>query len=158
MQLIIKHFSELSPSELYRIMQARVSVFVVEQNCPYQELDGKDVDALHVWYEEGGEICAYLRVLAEGVSYPGAASVGRVLTLRRGEGLGAKLMQEGVRLARERYGARKIRIGAQLYAKGFYEKAGFVQDSEPYDEDGIPHIEMLLCEKTEQRCTQGGNE
>jgi len=118
MDLKIKHFSELTAEELYRLIQARVAVFVVEQTCPYQELDGKDLDALHVWFEEGGEICAYVRVLDKGVSYPDAASIGRVITLRRGTGLGKQIMLEGIRLAQERYGAYRIRIGAQVYAKG----------------------------------------
>ena len=142
MTLKIKHFSELTAAELYRIIQARVAVFVVEQTCPYQELDGKDTDALHVWFEEDGEVCAYIRVLDKGVSYADAASIGRVITLRRGTGLGARIMREGIRLAKERYGADRIRIGAQLYAKGFYEKCGFVQSGGEYDEDGITHIEM----------------
>ena len=143
MTLNIKHFSELTPQELYRLIQARIAVFVVEQDCPYQELDDKDLDALHVWYEEDGEICAYIRVLDKGVSYPDAASIGRVITIRRGVGLGVKLMREGIRLAEERYSADRIRIGAQVYAKGFYGKCGFVQCSGEYDEDGIPHIEMV---------------
>lgn len=143
MQLYIKHFSQLTPQELYRLIQARISIFVVEQTCPYQELDGKDLNALHVWYEENGEVCAYVRVLDKGVSYPDAASIGRVITVRRGVGLGAAIMREGIRLAREYYHADRIRIGAQLYAKGFYEKCGFSQSSGEYDEDGIVHIEMV---------------
>ncbi len=143
MQLIIKHFSELSAEQLYKIVQARIAVFVVEQTCPYQELDGKDLNALHVWYEEDGEVLAYIRVLDKGVSYPDAASIGRVITVRRGAGLGLQLMREGIRLAREHYKAARIRIGAQLYAKGFYEKCGFAQSSGEYDEDGITHIEMV---------------
>lgn len=142
MKLILKHFSELDASELYRIIQARIAVFVVEQDCPYQELDNKDINAWHLWYEDKEGIAAYARLLNKGVSYPDACSIGRVITIKRGTGLGLKLMQEAVRLVREKYGCKRIRIGAQLYAKGFYEKAGFVQSGNEYPEDGIVHIEM----------------
>lgn len=142
MKLILKHFSELTPSELYKIIQARIAVFVVEQECAYQELDGKDLDAWHLWYEDEDGVSAYVRLLDKGVSYPDACSIGRVITVKRGTGLGLKIMLEAVRLVREKYGCKRIRIGAQRYAKGFYEKAGFIQSGGEYLEDGIIHIEM----------------
>lgn len=142
MELVVKGFAELSNEDLYEIMQLRVSVFVVEQACPYQELDGKDQGALHVYYRDGEGVQAYLRILKPGVSFQEAA-LGRVLTRQRGTGLGGQILREGIRLAGERFHARALRIEAQTYAKGFYEKAGFRQVSEEFLEDGIPHIQML---------------
>lgn len=144
MTLHIKHFTELTSDELYRIIRARVAVFVVEQNCPYQELDNKDLVAWHVWFEDESGVAAYCRVLDKGVSYPDEGSIGRVITVKRGAGLGYKVMMEGIRVAEEKFGQTRLRIGAQQYAQGFYEKCGFVRVSEqPYLEDGIPHIEMV---------------
>ena len=143
MELITKHFSELSTEELYDILKARVDVFVVEQECPYPEIDGKDKDAYHIFLRDENGIAAYLRVLKSGVSFPEPA-LGRILTTRRGEGLGARIVNEGIRFAEATLGAEKIRIEAQVYAKGFYEKLGFRQCSEPFMDDGIEHIEMLL--------------
>ena len=143
MNLIVKKFDELTPYELYKILQARVAVFVVEQNCPYQELDGKDINAYHMWLEDNGEIKACLRILDKGISYE-EASVGRVITTERGKGYGEKILRAGVEFAQKTYHADKIKIGAQLYAKKFYEKVGFRQISDTYLEDGIMHIHMLL--------------
>ena len=142
MELITRHFGELSPEELYDILKARVDVFVVEQNCPYPEIDGKDKDAYHIFLRDENGIAAYLRVLKSGVSFPEPA-LGRILTTRRGEGLGARIVNEGIRFAEETLGAEKIHIEAQVYAKGFYEKLGFRQCSEPFMDDGIEHIEMI---------------
>ena len=142
MNIYIKHFKDLSPYELYAILKARVNVFVVEQNCPYPELDDKDIEAYHIFIKENHEIVAYLRVLAPGVSYK-EASVGRVLTTKRDKGYGNLIMNEGIKLINEKFGPVAIRIGAQLYAKGFYERFGFYQVSDEYLEDGISHIEMM---------------
>lgn len=141
MEQKLKHFSELSALELYRILKLRVDVFVVEQNCPYPELDGRDADAYHLWFEDEDGIAAYLRILPPGVQSADAA-LGRVISARRRCGLGSRLLKAGIEAARELYGASSITIEAQVYAKPFYEKAGFVQISEPFDEDGIPHIRM----------------
>ena len=143
MEIEIKKYEELTLDELYEILKIRVNVFVVEQKCPYPELDDKDKKAYHVWLRENGMIKAYLRVLRAGVSYE-EASIGRVLTTERGKGYGEKIFAKGIEIAREKFNADKIRIGAQLYAKGFYERFGFRQVSEKYLEDGIYHIEMLL--------------
>lgn len=143
MELIVKPYHQLSLTELYAILQARVAVFVVEQNCPYQEIDGKDPNCHHLFYREQDQILAYLRVVPPGLSYP-EASIGRVLTVTRGGGLGKKLMTEGIRLSKELYPQAGLRIGAQVYAKSFYEQLGFRQSSGEYLEDDIPHIEMLL--------------
>ena len=143
MQLLVKHFSELSAAELYAILRARQDVFVVEQNCPFPEIDGKDLDAYHLWFEENGEILAYARVLDRGVSFETPA-VGRVISIRRREGLGSRILSEGIRIAREKYSAEAVMIEAQVYARKLYEKQGFVQVSEEFLEDGIPHIIMRL--------------
>lgn len=143
MELVTKHFSELTNDELYDILKARVDVFVVEQNCPYPEIDGKDKAAYHMLLRDERGLAAYLRVLDKGVSFPEPA-LGRILTTRRGEGLGARIVREGICFVKEKLGADKIRIEAQVYAKEFYEKLGFRQCSEPFMDDGIEHIEMLL--------------
>ena len=143
MDLTVKRFEELDINELYEILKLRVDVFVVEQNCPYPELDDKDKSAWHVYIREGGKITAYLRVLDPGVSFDTAA-IGRVISTRRRCGLGTTLMQEGIRVARSRMKADAIKIEAQTYARAFYELQGFRQTSEEFLEDGIPHIEMTL--------------
>ena len=143
MEIIVKRFEELDINELYEILKLRVNVFVVEQNCPYPELDDKDKSAWHVYIREGGKITAYLRVLYPGVSFDTAA-IGRVISTRRRCGLGTTLLQEGIRVARERMNADAIKIEAQTYARAFYELQGFRQTSEEFLEDGIPHIEMTL--------------
>ena len=143
MQLLVKHFTELSAAELYAILRARQDVFVVEQNCPFPEIDGKDLDAYHLWFEENGEILAYARVLDRGVSFETPA-VGRVISIRRREGLGSRILSEGIRIAREKYSAEAVMLEAQVYARKLYEKQGFVQVSEEFLEDGIPHIVMRL--------------
>lgn len=143
MELYVKAFSELSAAELYAILQLRESVFVVEQHCPYPELDGRDLGAYHVWLQDESGILAYLRVLDAGVSFPEPA-IGRVIAARRRCGFGSRIVTEGIRVAQEKFGAKAIRIEAQVYAKLFYEKLGFEAVSEEFLEDDIPHIEMLL--------------
>lgn len=137
-----KAFGELTLEELYEILQLRVDVFVVEQRCPYPELDGKDRAALHLFARDEQGIQAYLRILPPGVSFP-EASLGRVVTRARGQGLGAQLLDRGLQAAEAWLGASPIRIEAQTYAKGFYAKFGFRQVSQEFLEDGIPHIQML---------------
>jgi len=143
MELTIRHFSELTLEEFYAVARLREAVFVVEQNCPYPELDGKDQNAYHVWLHDEDGIAAYLRVLDRGVSFPDAASIGRVLSVRRRQGLGTQILKIGMETAREKFGAKRIRIEAQTYARGLYESCGFRQCSAPFLEDGIEHIEMI---------------
>ena len=143
MELFVKHFSELTPDEIFEIYKLRVSVFVVEQNCPYQEVDGKDRRACHLWLEDEDGIQAYLRVLDKGVSFP-AASIGRVIAVKRRQGLGTRIVKEGIRVAKERFGADVITIEAQTYARKLYENLGFRQTSEEFLDEGIPHIQMDL--------------
>ncbi len=142
MELVVKRFEELSVEELYKILQVRFAVFIVEQNCIYQEVDDKDQHSYHVFLKDDKGIKAYLRVVDKGVSHK-EVSIGRVLTLERGIGLGNRILSEGIKVARERMNADKIVIEAQSYAKEFYEKAGFMQVSEEYIEDGIAHIRMV---------------
>lgn len=143
MELMIKKFCELTVEQLYEILKLRSAVFVIEQNCVYQDMDDKDLNAYHVFLKNEDGIQAYLRVLDRGVSYK-EVSIGRVLTKRRGIGAGKQLMIAGIEVAQKYFRAKKIRISAQQYAKGFYETVGFRQVSEPYLEDGIPHIQMLF--------------
>ena len=141
--LHIKRYNELTRDELYSILKLRVSVFVVEQNCPYMELDDLDQEALHVWLEGENGIEAYLRVLNRGVENEHAA-IGRVTAVKKRIGLGSRILSEGIRAAREIFGADAIYLEAQTYAKGLYEKQGFRQISDVFLLDGIPHVRMIL--------------
>ena len=143
MEIYVKRFEELSLEELYEIIKIRVSIFCLEQNCLYQDLDDKDKKAYHVYIKENDKIKAYLRVLDKGISFD-EISIGRVLTTERGMGFGNVILREGIRVAKEMMNADKIKIEAQLYAKGYYEKFGFKQISDEFLEDGIPHIKMIL--------------
>jgi ElaA protein len=138
-------FEDLSPAKLYSIMQLRAEVFVVEQNCPYQDADGKDEKSFHVLgYNKEKQLIAYCRILPEHISYP-EVSIGRVVTSpkARGTGAGKQLMQRAIDEIRLLFGDVPVKIGAQLYLKKFYEGFGFAVTSEEYLEDNIPHIEML---------------
>ena len=140
----LKKFDELSVTELYKILKLRSEVFVVEQNCVYLDTDDKDQQSFHFcgWMNE--KLLAYVRILPPGVSYtePG---IGRVAThpSYRKKGAGKELMQRAIEKTYTLYNSSGIKIGAQLYLHTFYTNLGFVQTSEPYLEDGIPHIEML---------------
>ncbi len=141
MRWIDRSFDELSVRELYAIIALRERVFVVEQNCPYQDADGFDAASRHLWVEAtDGAIHAYLRIVPAGVKFA-ELSIGRVITApeARGTGLGKTLMQRGLALT----GSVPVRIGAQAHLEKFYGDLGFVRTSDVYDEDGIPHIEML---------------
>ncbi|MBK8349021.1 MAG: GNAT family N-acetyltransferase [Saprospiraceae bacterium] len=140
-------FSELTNADLYKIMKARQEVFVVEQNCPYLDADGKDLYAHHVMGKDtNGQLQCYSRILPEGVSYPGFTSIGRVINtaLVRGQGQGKTLMQYSIAKIKNLYPDMPVKIGAQAYLKKFYESFGFVDMGIPYLEDGIPHIIMVL--------------
>ena len=143
MERFVKTFDGLTAEELYDILQIRVSVFVVEQNCPYMEVDGRDKDAVHVWLKDENGIEAYLRVMDRGVESE-YVSIGRVLAVKRREGLGSAVLREGIRAAKEYFNAGHIYLEAQVYAKGMYEKQGFRAISDEYRDDGIPHVKMLL--------------
>lgn len=142
---VLKSFKELTTIELYAILQLRSEVFVVEQNCVYQDIDNKDKKSLHLMAWQDDELVAYTRLIPSGVSY-NEASIGRVITSPkyRGLGVGIKLMEKSIQHTLGVYETSNIRIGAQLYLKKFYEGFGFIAKGEEYLEDGIPHIEMLL--------------
>lgn len=139
----IKPFENLSANELYDILRLRSAIFVVEQNCVYLDLDGKDKVALHLFGEYEGKIVAYSRLFKAGISFDNA-SIGRVVVDAnyRDKKFGHDLMREAIGGIKTHFGESKITIGAQLYLKKFYESHGFVQTSEMYLEDDIPHIEM----------------
>lgn len=143
MELHVKRFDELSAAELYAILKLRVEVFMLEQRCLYPELDGLDRDALHVWLSDNDGVAAYLRILGRGMRSE-YVTIGRVIAVRRRGGLGTQVMREGIRAARERLGADSIYVEAQTYAQHFYGRLGFRRISEPFDEDGISHVKMLL--------------
>lgn len=139
------HFHELTPDDLYDIVALRTAIFIVEQNCPYQDSDGADRVSHHLWTRgANGEIAAYLRVVPPGIKYV-EPSLGRIATASsvRGTGLGRALVREGIARAERLYGAVPIRIGAQRYLLRFYEQLGFVSTGYEYDEDDIPHTEMV---------------
>ncbi len=141
MEQITKHFTQLTTAELQKIYQLRVTVFVVEQQCPYQEVDAADLSAYHIWFQEGKEILAYLRLLPPGTAFDEAA-IGRVIAVRRRQGLGSRILAAGIQAARDLLHADSLVLEAQVYARGLYEKAGFQAVSEEFLEDGIPHIRM----------------
>ena len=142
-ELYIKTFSELTAEEVYEILENRMAVFVVEQKCPYQDIDGMDDGALHLCIKKDGDLKAYLRIVEKDKEQY-MVQIGRVLTTERGAGLGAEIMKAGIAAAAERMDAKKIYIEAQVYAMGFYEQLGFKAVSEEFLEDGIPHIQMIL--------------
>ena len=139
-----KSFDELSTSELYEILKIRSEVFIVEQNCPYQDADGKDQKSFHLTGWRGDNAVAYVRIIPPRISYA-EASIGRVLTVmtERKSGTGKILMEKAIALTLEHFNVTEIKIGAQLYLDRFYTSLGFRQTSPMYLEDGIPHIEML---------------
>jgi ElaA protein len=139
----IKRFEALSTQELYNLLQLRAEVFIVEQNCVYQDIDGKDEKALHLIGEDQGQIVAYAR-LFKPHDYFEQASIGRVVVKEhsRANKIGHILMREAIQVIKSHFDQRKITISAQLYLKKFYESHGFIQTSEMYLEDDIPHIEM----------------
>ncbi len=143
MEIIIKTFNELTTKELYEILKIRAEVFIVEQDCPYQDMDDKDFSAYHIILKEENKIKGYTRVLPRNVSFP-EVSFGRVLTLERKKGYGAILVEEAIKVAKEKFNADKIKIGAQAHAKEFYKKFGFVEASEEYILDYIYHLDMVL--------------
>lgn len=139
-----KPFVALNSFELYAILRLRNEVFVVEQNCVFQDADNKDQQSYHLMGCIGDHLAAYTRIVPKGVAFP-YNSIGRVITspLNRRDGAGKALMQKSIEVCEELFGKDTIKIGAQLYLKKFYEAFGFVQTGDVYDEDGIDHIHML---------------
>lgn len=141
---ILKTFDALSPRELYAVLQLRNEVFVVEQNCVFQDADDKDQDCQHFMGWQHNKLVAYTRIVPPGLAYK-EPSIGRVITapLFRKQKLGKELMQLSIEKLYALHGIQDIKIGAQLYLKNFYESFGFYQSSPVYLEDGIEHIEMI---------------
>ena len=144
MKTEVKSFEELSVQELYDILQLRAEVFVVEQDCVYQDMDGKDQVALHVMGREEGKLVAYTRLFAPGAFYEDA-SIGRVITQNkaRGRGYGREIMLRSIQALEEVSGKTSITIAAQSYLRKFYRELGFVEIGSEFLEDGIPHIKMV---------------
>lgn len=144
LKISIKTFAELSTKELYAILQLRAEVFVVEQNCVYQDIDGKDPKALHIIGFKNDKIVAYCRIFKPG-DYFEKASIGRVVVVKneRKFGYGHVIFQHSVDAVKEYFNETSIKISAQLYLKKFYESHGFHQVGEGYLEDDIPHIAMI---------------
>ena len=137
-----KRFDEFTTQELYELLRIRTDVFVVEQNCVYQDMDYDDQAAIHLWLtDEADRIVALCRVCPAG-THMEEVSIGRVITTERGKGYGKQIMLAGIEAAKEHFGAKRIDIEAQEYAKGFYEQVGFRKSSEQFILDGIPHIRM----------------
>ena len=137
-------FTELSTLELYELLQLRSEVFVLEQACAFQDMDGADLQAMHLLGTRDGRLAAYARCFAAGVKFA-EASIGRVVTHGsvRSSGAGHILIDQAINSLVMHWGAQPIRIGAQARLEKFYNQHGFVQNGQPYIEDGIPHIEML---------------
>lgn len=147
MELIVKHFNELSTRELYEILKTRFEIFVTEQECIYQDLDDKDQDAIHVFcINDSGRVAGCLRVFWNDKA-AGVAQIGRVVTLKHGKGIGREILHKGVEIATEQLGAKKIYLEAQEYAIGYYAKEGFEVVSDVFMEDGIPHVKMERATK-----------
>lgn len=141
---VLKSFQELSNEELYAVLRLRAEVFVVEQNCPYLDLDNKDQKCFHLLLYAGSDLAAYCRLVPAGLSYQEVA-IGRVISAPayRGKGLGKVVMERAISYCEDIFGMVPIRLGAQVYAKGFYASLGFEAEGEEYLEDGIPHVEMV---------------
>lgn len=146
MKWICKPYDELTLNEFHDIIALRIDVFVIEQNCPYQDVDGKDKKSYHLFgVDDDGEVVAYSRILPAGVSYKEVA-IGRVVTSQkiRGTGIGYELMNKSMEQVSMLFGEVPVRLSAQQHLKKYYESFGFEQVSEMYLEDGIPHVEMLF--------------
>lgn len=141
MRLEAKFFDELSPTEVYEILKVRAQIFVVEQNCAYQDIDDVDYESLHIFYKSGEKITAYLRAFRKDEK---TIQLGRVLTVEHGKGLGGELLKNAIEIVEEKLKPEKIYIEAQTYATGFYEREGFTVCSDEFLEDGIHHVKMEL--------------
>lgn len=143
---ITKSFNELSNIELYQLLQLRNEVFIVEQTCPYPDLDDKDYQSLHVLGIENNKVVAYCRLLPKGISYKNEASIGRVVTASsvRRFGYGKLLMQYAIPETLKQFSTNEIVISAQQYLEKFYSDFGFKSEGKSYLEDDIPHIKMRL--------------
>lgn len=138
-------FDDFTARELYSVLKLRVDVFVVEQNCPYPELDNLDQQSIHLLYRENGEVLAYARLVPAGVKYE-LPSIGRVIVRddARGRGLAKQLLERSIDYIVGEWQAQAIQLQGQVYLQEFYQSFGFQPISDSYDEDGIPHVDMKL--------------
>ena len=145
MNKVIKNFSELSTEEIYNILKLRSEVFVVEQNCVYQDIDEKDKKATHLFIENNNEIIAYTRIFKKGYYYEENPSIGRVVVSKkeRGKKLGKEIMIKSINFIKKELKERKIELSAQKYLDKFYKDLDFYSEGEDYLEDGIPHQRMF---------------
>ncbi|MFC3123305.1 GNAT family N-acetyltransferase [Agaribacter flavus] len=146
MKTLVLSFSELSINQLYAVLRLRSEVFVVEQNCVYQDIDNRDLDAMHVLFvDNNGVLLAYARLLPADLTYS-TPSIGRIIVApqARGNNLGKQLVTFCVKTCERLWANQDIKIGAQCYLENFYNSFGFLRVSEDYLEDGIPHLDMLL--------------
>ena len=145
MKIHIKKFQELTVDETYNILKLRSEVFVVEQNCVYQDLDGKDDRAIHLFYKEENEMIAYTRIFQKGDFYPENPSIGRVVVSKkeRGKEIGKSIMKESILYIKNNYNNKSIELSAQKYLDKFYKELEFYSQGDDYLEDGIPHQRMF---------------
>lgn len=148
----VKRFNELTTDKLYQLLKLRVDVFVVEQNCPYPEIDGLDQDCLHLFTEEAGVITSYCRLIPPGVLY-NEPSIGRILVHPdyRKKAFGRALVSEAIRVIKEAFNRGDIKIHAQVYLDDFYTSFGFEPVSDEYLEDGILHVDRILSEDVSEQ-------
>lgn len=144
---VVKDFTSLTIEELYAVVRLRAAVFVLEQQCLYEDLDGKDQPSKHVmgFDRANGTLAVYARIVPPGISF-NEPSIGRVITAPeyRGRDLGFELMKRSIALSHKMYPGQILRIGAQAHLQNFYGSLGFIPEGEIYDEDGIDHVEMVL--------------
>ncbi|MFD2638007.1 GNAT family N-acetyltransferase [Piscibacillus salipiscarius] len=147
-----KSFSELTNDELYHILKLRVDVFVVEQNCPYPEIDGYDQESRHLYLINEGQILAYCRIIPPNVKFE-EASIGRVIThdSTRRTGIGTELINRALEYISQTYSDSNVKIEAQAHLQQFYGNCGFQTISDEFLEDGIPHVEMIFLGKTAEK-------
>ncbi|MBG3012263.1 GNAT family N-acetyltransferase [Proteus faecis] len=152
MNWILKSFSQLTTDELYAILALRNQVFICEQQCAYQDLDGVDQNTLHLFAkeEDSQQLIAYARLLPQGIAFK-EASIGRVIVAQkqRGRGIAHQLIKEAIATTCHQFNTHTIKIMAQVYLVSFYQSHGFVIDSETYLEDNIPHIDMVLVQSVQ---------
>ena len=143
MEICIKTFPDLTKDELYDILKLRNAVFILEQNCPYQDIDDLDRQAIHIFFREDGRITAYSRLLDKGI-LADEVVLGRVISVNRRQGIGTKLVTVSIETAKEMLKAGSVLIEAQNYARKLYDNLGFNATSDVFLLDGIPHIKMRL--------------
>ena len=143
MNTLIKTFEQLTTKELFHIYKLRVDTFVVEQQCPYHEIDDIDLIAHHIYLQQNTEMLAYCRLYKQNDT----CHIGRVIAATKRKEYGTQIMKTAIKFASDILHAQSINIEAQTYAKKFYEKLGFITTSEPFDEDGIQHIKMKYTVK-----------